>query len=43
MYQKPAVQRLGSFRELTRQGCDKEYGSEDGYTFLGQVVRCHVS
>ncbi len=32
MYQKPTVERFGSFRELTQAGCT---GTTDGATFMG--------
>jgi hypothetical protein len=47
MYQKPSVERLGSFRELTRQGVtctEKDFNSFDGITLVGQgPIGCHVS
>jgi hypothetical protein len=41
-YQPPALRVLGSVQELT-QGCDKQYGSADGFTFAGQAVVCRSS
>jgi hypothetical protein len=41
-YQPPALRVLGSVQELT-QGCDKKYGSADGFTFVGQAVVCRSS
>jgi hypothetical protein len=32
MYEKPRVERLGTFRELTKQGYN---GANDGMTFAG--------
>ena len=32
MYQKPSVERFGSFRDLTQAGCT---GVSDGASFLG--------
>ena len=32
MYQKPSVQRFGTFRDLTQAGCS---GMTDGETFRG--------
>ena len=32
MYQKPTVQKFGTFRDLTRAGCT---GASDGATFVG--------
>ena len=32
MYQKPTVERFGSFRDLTQAGCS---GTTDGMTFMG--------
>jgi len=32
MYQKPTVQKFGTFRSLTQAGCT---GSSDGATFYG--------
>ena len=42
MYQKPVLQRFGTFRELTAddQCVDKIYGSSDGHTFLGADIVC---
>jgi hypothetical protein len=39
-YEPPALRVLGSVQELT-QGCDKQYGSSDGFTFNGQSIVCH--
>jgi hypothetical protein len=35
----PEVRRYGTFEEAT-QGCDKTYGGEDGFTFMGQAIVC---
>jgi hypothetical protein len=47
MYQKPSVERLGTFRELTRQGfpcTEKDTLSNDGITVVGiGAIGCHVS
>ena len=37
MYQKPTVEKFGSFRELTRVGFA---GSSDGGTFVGAPDGC---
>jgi hypothetical protein len=38
-YQAPVLRVLGSVAELT-QGCDKHFGSSDGFTFQGQAIVC---
>jgi hypothetical protein len=38
-YEAPAVRVLGSVAELT-QGCDKQLGGTDGFTFMGQSIVC---
>lgn len=38
-YESPALSVLGTLHELTL-GCDKEYGSSDGFTFLGADIVC---
>jgi hypothetical protein len=38
-YEPPALLVLGTLQELTL-GCDKELGSTDGFTFLGQDIVC---
>jgi hypothetical protein len=38
-YEAPALVELGAFQELTL-GCDKTYGSTDGFTFQGQAIVC---
>ncbi len=44
MYQKPMLERFGTFRELTLQGgCNKVLGSSDGYQFNGQDIICQSS
>lgn len=35
----PSIQRYGSFESMT-QGCDKRYGGEDGFTFMGTAIVC---
>jgi hypothetical protein len=35
----PTIQRYGSFETVT-QGCNKDYGGEDGYLFQGQNIVC---
>jgi hypothetical protein len=41
-YEPPRVTVLGAVHELT-QGCDKTYGSSDGFTFQGQAIMCNTS
>jgi hypothetical protein len=38
-YEAPAMRVLGSVAELT-QGCDKQFGGSDGFTFMGQSIVC---
>lgn len=38
----PTVRRFGTFETAT-QGCDKTYGSADGFTFEGQTITCSAS
>jgi hypothetical protein len=38
-YEAPALVDLGLLQELTL-GCDKSYGSSDGFTFQGQAIVC---
>lgn len=38
-YEAPSVILIGSVHELT-QGCDKQLGGSDGYTFMGQSIIC---
>ncbi|MGQ0704428.1 MAG: lasso RiPP family leader peptide-containing protein [Gemmatimonadales bacterium] len=43
MYEKPVLQRFGTFRELTTQGVpctDKDFGSSDGLTLRGVDITC---
>jgi len=41
-YEAPSVTQIGSVHELT-QGCNKDLGHADGFTFQGQVVVCQSS
>jgi hypothetical protein len=41
-YEAPALRVLGSVAELT-QGCDKTFGSSDGFTFQGSGIMCKSS
>lgn len=36
----PSLRRYGTFESTTNEGCDKQYGTNDGYTFAGQAVVC---
>jgi hypothetical protein len=37
----PELVRLGGFRDLTQQtGCNKTFGTTDGFTFEGQAIVC---
>lgn len=38
----PAIHRYGAFATTTQDagGCDKKYGSSDGFTFAGQPIVC---
>jgi hypothetical protein len=38
-YEPPELAELGSLHELTL-GCDKMFGSTDGFTFMGQSIVC---
>jgi hypothetical protein len=38
-YEAPALVEIGALQELTL-GCDKTYGSSDGFTFMGQAIVC---
>lgn len=38
-YEAPALVELGALQELTL-GCDKQMGSSDGFTFMGQAIVC---
>lgn len=35
----PTVRRFGTFETAT-QGCDKTFGSSDGFTFQGSAITC---
>ena len=39
-YSTPQLIRHGTLEELTL-GCDKKYGSSDGYTFSGSPIMCN--
>jgi hypothetical protein len=41
-YQAPAIRVIGSVAELTL-GCDKKYGTSDGFTFMGDTIVCASS
>ena len=41
-YEAPHLTLIGSVHELTL-GCDKTYGSSDGFTFQGQSTVCGSS
>lgn len=36
----PSLRRYGTFESTTQEGCDKQFGASDSYTFQGQVVVC---
>ena len=36
----PEVRRYGTFETTTQDGCDKQYGIGDGFTFVGQAIVC---
>lgn len=36
----PSIRRYGTFEAATQQGCDKQLGSTDGYTFAGLAIVC---
>jgi hypothetical protein len=38
-YEPPALSIIGSVAELTL-GCDKTWGSSDGFTFQGNDIAC---
>jgi hypothetical protein len=38
-YVPPAIRVVGSVAELTL-GCDKQFGSSDGFTFQGNAIVC---
>jgi hypothetical protein len=38
-YESPQLMALGTVSGLTA-GCDKTYGSSDGFTFQGQATVC---
>jgi hypothetical protein len=38
-YEPPSLRVIGSVAELTL-GCDKRYGSSDGFTFSGNSIVC---
>jgi hypothetical protein len=38
-YEAPALIVLGSVAALT-EGCDKQLGGSDGFTFMGQAIVC---
>ena len=35
----PEIRRFGTFETAT-QGCDKNYGATDGFTFQGVPIAC---
>lgn len=35
----PEIKKYGTF-EATTQGCDKTFGSTDGFTFQGATITC---
>jgi hypothetical protein len=39
VYTTPKLLAHGTLEELT-QGCNKTYGSSDGFTFMGQAIVC---
>ena len=39
VWSAPRIRRYGSFETAT-QGCDKSFGSNDGFTFNGQAIVC---
>ena len=39
LYTTPKLLAHGTLEELT-QGCNKTYGSSDGFTFMGQSIVC---
>ncbi len=38
----PEVRKFGTFEAAT-QGCDKTFGTADGFTFAGQAIVCAAS
>jgi hypothetical protein len=36
----PVVRRYGTFENTTKQGCDKTFGTTDGFTFQGVAIVC---
>jgi hypothetical protein len=36
----PSIRRYGTFEAATQTYCDKQLGSSDGYTFVGQAIVC---
>lgn len=38
----PEVRRFGTFETAT-QGCDKTFGTSDGFTFQGAPITCAAS
>jgi len=38
-YEAPVLRDLGSVSDLT-QGCDKKFGTADGFTFHGITIVC---
>jgi hypothetical protein len=38
-YEAPCLSLIGSVHELTL-GCDKDWGSSDGFTFQGSPISC---
>ena len=35
----PEIQKYGTFEKAT-QGCDKQLGGTDGFTYMGQAIVC---
>jgi hypothetical protein len=40
VYSPPQLTVHGTVEEITMAGCDKRYGSTDGFTFMGQGIEC---
>lgn len=38
----PEIRRYGTFEAITQE-CDKQLGSADGFTFIGQAIVCRGS
>jgi hypothetical protein len=38
-YTTPRLLAHGTLEEVT-QGCNKQYGTSDGFTFMGQAIVC---